>query len=629
MAQLQPATREDVMHRTAPVSTHRLLTLLSLCALTSVGACKKKEEPKPEPAAEKPAEPTAAEKPSDPATPVAAKPSAKGAIERGNGLGHFIFPNATQFITDVREHAAPPSMAMFVSEQVLRNYLAGTMGDRAKLAEQVRLDQPFGCAVIEAPEPEVPIACVLGYTGGVDAFLTDLGAQGRQQDAGSHAGYYKLDDKDVYIDALGEMVALSNHADLFAKAKPYLNDAMLARASSLDADLEAVVFPAAVSKRYEKEVTEFVAQMNAASKPPEAGSGELAKSMDAYSKAANQQTLEHLQTTEQMQIGLALGSDGLIAKWLSVPVAGSATETLNKSLAAADVSNDLVEKLPAASWAVLRANSNTFEGSGAMRKAMMEVGVSAIVDLTKRKREEVEAQLDQLMTDFQTIYDARSVAALMHLPKTDGGVVVAMKLKEEQSGREAWKTWSEGFTPTSVLGEDAAKKLQWSFKADAAKYEDVAIDRWTIEPTAEGAKELKAQAKDWDKRTRGYKLIIDRIEYEGFAVFVATFGDTTPYSNAVIDALKGKTTIAEAPGYSSLKDRLDGAGSFLAIDVQRASEWLRQIAPPADAGKIPASLGVDLTDLVGVNRYQDTGTADGEVRFSQPFIDRLRALADQ
>src|SRR5690606_26898354 len=120
----------------------------------------------------------------------------------------------------------------------------------------------------------------------------------------------------------------------------------------------------------------------------------------------------------------------------------------------------------------------------------------------------------------------RSVAALMHLPKTDGGVVVAMKLKEEQSGREAWKTWSEGFTPTSVLGEDAAKKLQWSFKADAAKYEDVAIDRWTIEPTAEGAKELKAQAKDWDKRTRGYKLIIDRIEYEGFAVFVATFGDT-------------------------------------------------------------------------------------------------------
>lgn len=607
--------------------THRLLTLLSISALTGVGACKKKEDPKPEVTAEPAPAETAPKVEAPKEQPVPATTS--GRITRGAGLGHFMIARPATLLEEVRQQVAPSSLSFFVSEQVFRNYLSGSLGDRGKLADHLRLDQPLGCAVIDVPseKEDLPLACVLGYTGGVDSLLVDLGAEGKQKDAGTHSGYYKLDDEDVYIDAVGELVAISNQPKVFEAAKGYLSDVMIARASALDVDIEVVAFPSAAFGRYEQPLTEFIKATQGAA-APEGDSG-LEKSIADYSQEANDKTIEQIKNSEQIQVGLGLDSQGLLGSWMAVPVAGTEMETRNKALAGDGVSFEHIARLPAASWALMAAKSLEMDAQGSLRNAGVSIAVSAIVERTGRERAEVEQQVNQLLTEFQALYGSESVSSLMHLPNTDGGMVIEVPLKEGQSGRDAWKAWSEKFTPASVLGADGAKKVTWKFQADAATYEEVPVDRWIIEPTPQGLKELKKEAKDWEKRTQGYKLVVDRLEHEGRAAFVVAPGDTMPYTQAVIDALKGKQTIKDASGYDSVKERAGNAGSVVAVDVQRASDWLRQVMPPSDASKLPPSLGVDLSDLLISNRWEDTGSNRGQIRLSQAFIDRLRALAEQ
>lgn len=607
--------------------THRLLTLLSISALTGVGACKKKEDPKPEVTAEKAPAETApkVEAPKKEPIPI----TAPGRITRGAGLGHFMIAHPTTLLDEVRQQVAPSSLSFFVSEQVFRNYLSGSLGDRGKLADHLRLDQPLGCAVLDVPseKEDLPIACILGYTGGVDSLLVDLGPEGKQKDAGKHSGYYKLDDQDVYIDAVGELVAISNQPNVFEAAKGYLSDVMIARASAIDVDIEVVAFPSAAFKRYEQPLTEFIKQTQGAATP--AGDSGLEKSIADYSQEANEKTIEQIKNSEQIQVGLGLDGQGLMASWMAVPVPGSEMETRNKALAGAGVSAENIAKLPAASWALMAAKSLEMDAQGSLRNAGVSLAVSAIVERTGRERGEVEQQINTLLAEFQALYGTESVSSLMHIPDTDGGLVIEVPLKEAQSGRDSWKAWSEKFTPASVLGADGAKKVTWKFQADAATYEEVPIDRWVIEPTPEGSKELKKEAKDWEKRTKGYKLVVDRLEHEGRAAFVLALGDSMPYTQAVIDALKGKQTITGVPGYDSVKERVGDAGSIVAVDVQRASDWLRQVMPPSEASKLPPSLGVDLSDILMSNRWEDTGSSSGQVRLSQAFIDRLRALAEQ
>jgi len=603
---------------------------MSLSALLGVGACKKED---PAPKAETPPAAPVESKAEAPATPKDEPPVAAvapgGRLNRGKGLGHFVLANPAHFLGEIKAQAAPEFAGLFLTEAVLRGYLGGSLGERTKVADNVRLDQPLGCAVIELPAPELPVACVVGYSGGAEALVADLGAEGKQQDPAGHAGYYKFEGNDLYIDALDDMVVVSNHAGIFADAKTYLKGIVVERAHTLDVDVEVVVFAAATFKQYKEQLTQFFEGLSAINEAGAATEGELAKSVSDYSTMANKEQMARLESSEQIILGLALDGQGLVARWSNHPVEGSPQMASNKELALGPVAAQTLARLPAAAWGVIAAKSAKMSQDSQLRKAGEALLVSFIVDQTKKERAAVEAEVKQLFEQAAAIYGNESFIALMDLPDTDGGFVAELVLKPEQSGREAWKAWSEKFTPASVLGPEAAKQVQWRFEHDAASYADVPIDRWTIEPTAEGKKALRKEAKDWEKRTDGYKLVVERAEVEGRAIFAIALRDAAPYTKAAIDALKGKATINDVPGFASVASLADEAGSVFAFDVQRGADWSRKIVPPDQAKQIPAGIGVDLGDIVGSNAWNEAGTASGQFRLSQPLLDEIRAQFDQ
>ena len=170
------------MRRTPHVP--RVLPSLGIAvALAAPLACSKSGEteakPQETPAAstntkdaEKPAE-TPTSKPAETHVPEGitkvvadATASGGGRLERGDALGHFVVPNASRLLSEVRTQATPAKSAAFLNEASLRAMASLGLGARAGLAEHIALDQPMGCVLVDDLATDVPVACAVGYAGG-------------------------------------------------------------------------------------------------------------------------------------------------------------------------------------------------------------------------------------------------------------------------------------------------------------------------------------------------------------------------------------------------------------------------------------------------------------------------------
>jgi hypothetical protein len=205
-------------------------------------------------------------------------------------------------------------------------------------------------------------------------------------------------------------------------------------------------------------------------------------------------------------------------------------------------------------------------------------------------------------------------------------------LKDGKSGRESWKAWTAVFEPDAVLGPEAAKKVTWSFKADAATIGGTPIDRWTIELTKEAMAEIEkdspASFSTVKAKWKSLAITIDRAEVDGRAIFVITPSDGEKYMQAAIDAAGGKGALAEDRGYKTVASKAADMSSLWAVDVKQSADLLKQLMPPDEAGKIPAALGNDLSDAFLSSSYGRTGSQTGEFTVSQQLIDQIRALAN-
>lgn len=316
------------------------------------------------------------------------------------------------------------------------------------------------------------------------------------------------------------------------------------------------------------------------------------------------------------------------------PAPGSALETQSKLAAAGPLDTTFVRKLPASSWGVLAFNAHLSEAMNTpMTKELRNVFLDAYSDGVGKDKAATQAAVDTFLTEAKATYSGHASMALMHEPGTLGGAVMVNGLQPGVSARESWKTWATGFTPASVLGSEASKKVTWAFQFDAAKVGDVAVDRWVIEPTEESKAEIRkeggSELAEWETKLGGLKLVINRVEADGKVAWVVGPGNDDKYTKAVVDALGGTGSLDGNPGASKILDRNPGASAIFAVDVKGVFGWLGEIVPPAERAKMPTGLGNDLSDAFMAQSYGETGAQSGEFVFSQALIDQFKALASK
>ncbi len=622
----------------------RVLPSLGLvAALAAPLACNKGEgETKPQdsapPATKTDAPPT---KEGEPVTPVAqpvgegitkavadAAAAGGGRLERGDALAHFVVPSASRLLTEVRTQASPPSGEAYLNEAALRAMARMALGPRAGLAENVLLDQPMGCVLVDDPGVEVPVACAVGYTGGSAAAATDLGAEGKQADGAGHVAHYVVEGQNLYLDDLGGHVVVTNHAGLFAKAKGYLEANVIGRAGTITDDVEVVAYPKAAMVRYSKEIESLTSLMKGAPTPP--ASDPISGAFAEYSRTSTERTFDYYRELDQLDFGLGLEPVGFVMRYAFFPTPGSSTQSDSQAIASGPIDATLVQQLPAESWMVT-ASTVDWKAAWQLESAapMRDVMIDAYAKAVGRDAATIRTAIDAFLAENAALYGRDFAFGVMHLPGTQGGLVVSRKLLAP--ARESWKPWTEGFDPTAVLGPEGVKQVTWSFQPGVLEVDGVSVDRWTIEPGPEAKAKLAAEAdpvvEELERRFGGLKLEIDRVELADRVLFVVAPGAQEQYIRAAIAAAKGGTSTGGDAGLRGLLARNPDTSALMAIDVAGAMAWAREVLPPEATAKLPAALGSDLGDFYFSATYAPSGRQHGEMVLSQVVIDGLKKLA--
>lgn len=623
--------------------------MLALAALVAFGPACKKDEPaaetktdgktadaKTDPGKAGPSGPGDAAKPGtgpgagvNPADqPIA--PATK--LQRGDVLAHIMIPNPAKLLGAVKTQLAPESKASFVDEAFLRSIASAGLGSRSAIATHIDLAKPVGCALVDLASAPAPVACIVGYTGGAAALATDLGAEGKQADSAGHVAKFVIEGKEVYVDDLGGEAVVSNGAEVFAKAKGYLETNVVARAGDVVTDIEVVAFPSNLMKRYEAELAPVLGMIG--KMPPAPGGGsKLAEAFAEYGVKANARTIDSFRQMDQVTFAVGLEPIGFVMRFATFPMPGSELETQAKTTAAGPMDAAIVKNLPASTWAVLGFNAHLSQAldTGPM-KELRNVFVDAYADELGKDRAATEAAVDAFLADQAATFSGQSAAAFMHEPGTLGGFVLVRNLQEGKEAREGWKTWSTGFTPEAILGAEAAKQITWTFQQDAAKVGDVAVDRWVIEPSAEAQEKMRKDGgeklAEWEKKLGGLKLVINRAESGGKVAYLLSPGSDDKYAQAVVGALGGTGGLGSDPGLSTIVDRNPGVSAVFGINIKGVLGWAAEIVPPEEMSKIPPGIGNDLSDVFMAASYGDNGAQSGEFVISQKLIDQLRKLAN-
>jgi hypothetical protein len=630
---------------------HRSFSTISASALLlsgglAIGGCKK-EEPKTEPAktaSTDPKAPATKDAPTDtktpptttkvdPTTPVSpadALQPPSSTLQRGEVLGHVMITNPSTFLGEIKNQIVPAAQAQFVDESFLRMAGGAALGSRSKLATNIDLGKPIGCALVDLASAPLPLVCVVGYKGGASALVEDLGADGKQGDPAGHVAKYVVEGQELYIDEAEGGAIISNHAEAYAKGKTYVETNLIGRASAVASDVELVAFPGAAYKRYEKELAPILAMVG--KMPTPSGGNPMSDALAAYGTKSNAQMVENLKGMDQVTVALGLEPVGFVARFAVFPAPGSQYEAQAKLAAAGPLDAAFVRKLPATSWGVLAFNAHLSEAmSSPMTKELRNVFLDAYSEGVGKDKAATQAAVDTFLTEAKATYSGHTSLAVMHEPGTLGGAVMVSGLQAGVSAREGWKTWATGFTPESVLGSEGAKKVTWAFQFDAAKVGEIPVDRWVIEPTEESKAQIRkeggAELAEWETKLGGLKLVINRAETDGKVAWIVGPGNDDKYAKAVVDALGGTGSLDGNAGATKILDRNPGASAVFAVDVKGLFGWLGEIVPPAERAKMPTGIGTDLSDFFMAQSYGETGAQSGEFVMSQALIDQLKALA--
>jgi hypothetical protein len=553
-------------------------------------------------------------------------------LQRGIVLGHVLIPNATVFLGEIKAQVAPKSTSMFLDEQMLRTIVSGQLGSRSNIAKNIDLAAPMGCAMVDLTVTDMPLACIVGYSGGVDAIVGDLGDDGKQADAAGHAAHYKLAGQEIYVDALDGHVVLTNHEEIFGKAKDYLQSNMLARADKVASDIETVAYLASVLTRYEKQLEPILDQITEAQSIT-VGGNRLSEAMAKYNAKSTQNMFDRWTEMEQITVGFGLEPAGFVLRYAVFPRDGSRLATESKAAAAGSLDASIVKQLPATAWTIAGASFDwtTFNNTESSKELRVVLG-DAYAAAVGKDAPTVHAAIERYFDEAAALYANEVAYAVVHEPTTVGALMTSLRLVEGKKGREQWKAWTKEFTPENILDEESRKRLTWSFTFDAYTVGDVPVDRWTIEPTPAGHKELRAelgpQLAAVEEKLGGVRLVIDRAEFDGRVAYVVTPMAEEKSMTAVVQAAKGQGNLAGEPALADVLARSEGLSGLLAIDVARGANWMRDILPADSAARIPQNMGNALSDVSMATSYAQSGTQTGELVISQPFLDQLRALAE-
>ncbi|MCA9715385.1 MAG: hypothetical protein KC468_11970 [Myxococcales bacterium] len=546
-------------------------------------------------------------------------------------LGHVSVPNGARMMQNVKDHFAVPSISGFLDEQALRNIGASMLGARRDIAFNLDISKPFGCAVVDIKTySDGPVACTFAYKGGAAQLVKDLGDGGQKPDAGGHTAIYTIEGKDVYVDALGESVVVSLYDPLFKLTSGYLQRNIVERQTA--GDIELALYLNYAWDKYGADIKGLLDMAKAMQgSTPEIGVPELDQALAKFQDASDAMTNKNLERLADYEVGVLQLGASPDSVWMDFSFAvkpGTQSAKDAAEYGGRVVDRALLEATPNDAVAFIGWSTDLRAADTPTAAEARQALMVAWSSLTGHSAADGEAAVKAFLAEMQTMYTGDGAMALVHHHGTPVAIYMSQKLKAG-SGRDAWKAWSQKFTPDAVLGARGAKFVTWSFTPDAGKAGPAAIDRWVIEPTPQAIDEMKLTPEkkaEIEKWIGGLKVTIDRTEAAGHVIWTIAPKAEDAFAARAVAAHNGTGSLKGDAALGKLLSIYPDAATVGGVDVRKGVEWLRSFPELAEEIQLSTPLGVNLADAHLAGVYGKDGRFQARLGISQGFVDQLRAL---
>jgi hypothetical protein len=563
----------------------------------------------------------------------------------GDVLGHVRIADPFALVAKASGQLAPPGQDGRITIDALRRAAQqGADGAIGKaIAQHFDPGRVTGCALLDPTTHAIPIACVFGFTRGLDQLVEDLGPQGRTPAAGPGTARYEVDGLAVHLHALGPDVVVAFDDTAFAQSRDYLQ-ALTARGGEWDVEVTLHARAAVDRLRPTLDAVggDLVDRARALTDDPVALAvvQAAAPSLAALAPIASddgERVLAELQEVgaevDLLRIGARLQDDGFLLALHASPTAGSELATAIARGGSLPV--ELLDAIPRHTWLLWLQRIALREVLPATRAFAGRAIAALVADAIGLPVAGVHDLLVGLEPLEAVDEGTARALALFNGPGTWGGAVLLRTQAEGADGREAWRRSIDTLTADALFGAEAADELgkivTWRFAPEAWAIDGVPVDRFAVEPAPRFEKKLADTLRDDELAAQlvawiGAKpalFTVDRFEAGPAAAIVLAPGGSEAYARRVAATSAAEHRAPRAELDVLLAQRA-GARFVLALSLLDLAEFLHAALPADLLDGLPKGSGRGLGDLAVVGRVDEAGGFEVELRVSQAVIDVAR-----
>ena len=533
--------------------------------------------------------------------------------------GHFVMADPEKTLKRMGEQLAPPMMGAMISPSQLKSMLAMQLESRGEVVKHIDLTKPFGCVMVNPKQHDQPVVCAVGFEGGVDQLVQDLGQEGYLSGGDGFASY-ELGGETFYFKGWGDHVGVALDPSLLASVEPAMNEVV--KPGKADRDFYMEAKPSVIMVDARQEIETFYAEMESAMST--SGPGAPGSEYASASAKAAMDMYRSLGDLTSAEFVLRIGKQRTKMLYRGTAAEGTPTaKQYERDAQLPQVDTAMIDALPDDAWFVGGLN---FDFAHIMDDPWVGPYMKMLGNLKAPDGTDVGGKMKAFMASLSETLAGPSAMAVFPVKGSIGAAGVTYVVKPGQDSMAVMRA----FLPTykaEVFMPTMAEYITSSYKKDAFTVAGAKVDTYTVAPTKKALAELRKDS-DFAKMKKVFgelKFTIAYMQKGDRQYMVMTTAKAKQALERMLRAEAGKGNLGKfGDAHKRVQKNAEGS-TLLMLDVKGMLTWLRSLDVDGSLSDVP-KVGIGLDDVVWTTSVNKQGKKEYELAVSQPFIDQVRSL---
>ncbi|MBV1857398.1 MAG: hypothetical protein KUG77_03225 [Nannocystaceae bacterium] len=415
--------------------------------------------------------------------------------------GHFVVRAPDKMIARVADQYAPPGLGAMLSMSQVKSMLAMPLEGRSEVAKHLDLTKPFGCVVVNPKQYDKPVACAVGYEGGITQLVEDMGQDGYLSGGADYAAY-EVEGKTFYFKGLGDHVGVAVEPSLLADVASTIENSIL-KPGKVDRDFYSEARPKVIFADAREEIEGFFSEIekNMATAP----AGMPGSEYTGASAKAGVEMYRSLADLKSAEFLFRIGKQRSKATYRGTPATGTDTAKQygrDAKLPTVDVS--MMEAMPDDAFFV---SGMSFDFAHMMEDPWVAPYMNMIAGMKSADGTDIGASMTTMFAEMGDVMAGPTAAAGFPVKGSVGAVVASYAVKPGKQALPVMRRFLESYKMEALM-PSFGEYVKTTYKKGAFSVAGVKADTYTITPTKKALAEMKKDS-DFGK----LKKVVGQVQF--------------------------------------------------------------------------------------------------------------------